>query len=127
MGREFWSPGTQSMDTGTGAGSGWAHPSGPTGTRGVWAGVQPEEGQRRAIVAPEQGLSLPRSESDTALHSPSQPPRTISGNPGPLLLSLSARAALPAPLVRNESVQEPGIRWGDGGVSLAPRVCPEAG
>lgn len=127
MGGEFWSPGTQSMDTGTGAGSGWARPSGPTGTQGVQVGVQPEEGQRRATMGPEQGLSLPRSESDTAFHSPLQPPRTVSGSPGPLLLSLSARAALPAPLVRNESVQEPGLCWGVAGCPWLPGFAQKRG
>lgn len=59
-------------------------------------GVQLEEAQRRPlIVGPEQGPPLPGSESNTAFHGPSQPPRTVWGSPGPpptLLLCLSSLA-----------------------------------
>ena len=60
------------------------------GYRGGAGRSATRRGQRRAIAGPEQGLPLPRSENDTALHSPSQPPRMVWGSPGPLPLSLSA-------------------------------------
>lgn len=84
-GREFWSPGTQGMDSGDGGRlrvgmSLWPCRYPILG----WGGCnwkRPREGP--LIVGPEQGPPLPSSESNTALHGPSQSPRTVWGIPGP--------------------------------------------
>ena len=127
QGREFWSPGTQSTDSGDGyrlhVPLTCSYPI--PGEEHNWKRAREEP----LIVGPEQGSPLPESESDTALHGPSQPLRMVTqGASRSHSLSVPEQPCLPLWSGMSQCKSPAGsVCLGVGGVSLAPRVCPEVG